>query len=107
MKSKDIKKAEDAIKAVKGISECEDVTAFVEGDTRKTVQDAAEARLKELHKAGENKAGETDKITDNDKDFKGTGVGGKKSAKAEPPKEKNYVTGADHIKDMGPRGIKL
>ncbi len=83
--SKDIENEQEAIGRFHAIGTEKEVRAFVKGDQRDAVMDAAAARINEL-KAGEEgkKQGETDRLTKHTGDFKGPGVEGMKSAVAPP-----------------------
>ncbi|MEW6115654.1 MAG: hypothetical protein AB1553_01980 [Nitrospirota bacterium] len=91
-KSKEMK-GEEALAEIKNMKNPDFIRAFIEGDTRKTVTDAAEAAIKRLTQP---KDGEVDKITEETADFK-DGIQATKS----------YVTCEDVIKKMREEGVAI
>ncbi|NOZ68006.1 MAG: hypothetical protein GXP46_01855 [Deferribacteres bacterium] len=100
MKSRDMK-AEDAKIKILELTTPDEILFFIEGDNRKGVITTADERLKELGHNGL-KHGQTAKFTDTEKDFKGSGVEGKKEAE-----EKDHVTCEDVIERLRAKGVKI
>jgi hypothetical protein len=92
MPSLDMNVRDAAIK-ISEMASAEEINAFIEGDERKTVLDAAGAKMKELtSKQGEVK----ETITKDTHDFR-EGV----------QKTKNYITGEDVINNLRAKGVKI
>lgn len=102
-KSKDLSIL-DAKRILDSFDDSRDIILFIEEDPRKGVISFASAKIKELNEKAL-KQGQTDRITETatatglDKEFKGSGIEGKK--------EKDYVTCEDVIKTMRAKGVKI
>ena len=98
MKSKDMNTTE-AQAEIRAINNPDLLRAFIEGDERKTVIEAGEARLRMLTKQGS-----ADNAPDTQKDFKGSGVEGRK----EPIQiDKDHITISDILPEARKRGMKI
>lgn len=102
MKSTDFN-TKDAPDKIREMTTEEEILAFIEGDERKTVTDAANKKILELrgHKQGE----QTGPITKDAADFK-EGIQ-KTKAISDEPSARNYVTCEDVLKKMRDQGKEI
>lgn len=94
MKSTDFN-TKDAPEKIAEMTTGEEILAFIDGDERKTVTDAAQKKIAELR--GPKQGQETDAMTKKTSDFKGSGVEG----------AKGYVTCEDVLESMRKKGRQI
>ena len=113
-------RAEDAISRIGTMKNIEEIKNFIEGEERKTVVSAAEARIKELSDASQKQGEQKEPITQRTDDFKegiqrtksgigDQGLGVSEETNPQPPVAipRSYVTCEDVIKKMREQGKKI
>lgn len=114
MKSTDYN-TKDGPEFIVAMTTVEEILAFIEGDERKTVIDAANKRIAEIR--GPKQGEQNDPITQKTSDFKASGVEGTKSDSSSlttdhsslsfPHSPRSYVTCEDVLENMRAKGKNI